>query len=387
MVLITEELVRKRAEHNEKEIFSLEELSLHQCDVERIQHLDRWCRRLRILYLQSNLIEKIENVSRLKELEYLNLALNSIERVENLEGCESLTKLDLTLNFIGELTSVASLQHNEHLRELYLTGNPCADYEGYRDWVAVTLPQLQTLDGTRIEHSERITARQRFSAVQDEIIQQQKCYLEKRRKQKESDREAKPEVNVDEMTEEERKKFWSETTAYTPESRRELHRQVAASRAVPPPPERPPWEAPPRPIRLVTDDGRPLNVNPTGLKFELEDDEEQHRLVLRLDLYKHLDTSLLEVDVQPTHVTVLVRQRPFQLVLPEEVLTDSSTVQRSQVTGQLVVTMPKFAERPKRTPSRRPPAAPVSKPAPSAAPPAPAAPAAEDHHPEVPPLI
>ena len=56
---VTEELVRKRAEHNEKEIFSLEELSLHQCDVERIQHLDRWCRHLRILYLQSNLIEKI----------------------------------------------------------------------------------------------------------------------------------------------------------------------------------------------------------------------------------------------------------------------------------------------------------------------------------------
>ena len=59
-----------------------------------------------------------ENVSRLKELEYLNLALNSIERVENLEGCESLTKLDLTLNFIGELTSLASLKHNDHLREL-----------------------------------------------------------------------------------------------------------------------------------------------------------------------------------------------------------------------------------------------------------------------------
>ena len=59
MVAVTEDLVRRRAEHNDKEIFSLEELSLHQCDVERIQHLDRWCRHLRILYLQSNLIEKI----------------------------------------------------------------------------------------------------------------------------------------------------------------------------------------------------------------------------------------------------------------------------------------------------------------------------------------
>ena len=45
--------------------------------------------------------------------------------------------------------------------------------------------------------------------------------------------------------------------------------------------------------------------------------------------------------MQPTHVTVLVRRRPFQLVLPEEVRPDSSAVQRSQLTGQLVVTMPK----------------------------------------------
>jgi len=47
-------LVRKRAEHNDLEIFSLEEVSLHQQDI-----LDRWCKELKILYLQSNLISKI----------------------------------------------------------------------------------------------------------------------------------------------------------------------------------------------------------------------------------------------------------------------------------------------------------------------------------------
>lgn len=79
----------------------------------RIEHLDRWCRELKILYLQNNLIPKIgmlvfpmmssftqtyygevtpinslptENVGRLKQLQYLNLALNNIERIENLEG-------------------------------------------------------------------------------------------------------------------------------------------------------------------------------------------------------------------------------------------------------------------------------------------------------------
>ena len=32
---VTEQLVRKRAEHNEMEIFSLEEISLHQQDIEK----------------------------------------------------------------------------------------------------------------------------------------------------------------------------------------------------------------------------------------------------------------------------------------------------------------------------------------------------------------
>ena len=56
---VTEDLVRRRSEHNECEIFSLEELSLHQQDIERIEHLDRWCRDLQILYLQNNLIPRI----------------------------------------------------------------------------------------------------------------------------------------------------------------------------------------------------------------------------------------------------------------------------------------------------------------------------------------
>lgn len=43
----------------------------------------------------------MENLTKLKELEYLNLALNNIEAVEGLEGSESLNKLDLTCNFIG----------------------------------------------------------------------------------------------------------------------------------------------------------------------------------------------------------------------------------------------------------------------------------------------
>ena len=60
---VTEELVRSRAEHNEGEIFSLEELSLHQQQIERLECIGNWCLNLRILYLQNNLVPRIGGTS------------------------------------------------------------------------------------------------------------------------------------------------------------------------------------------------------------------------------------------------------------------------------------------------------------------------------------
>ncbi len=42
----------------------------------------------------------MENIGKLKDLEYINLSLNNIQKIENVRGCESLKKLDLTLNFV-----------------------------------------------------------------------------------------------------------------------------------------------------------------------------------------------------------------------------------------------------------------------------------------------
>jgi hypothetical protein len=96
-------------------------------------------------------------------------------------------------------------------------------------------------------------------------------------------------------------------------------------------------------------------------------------LVLDFPCYKHLDTSQIQLDVQPTYVRVTVKEKVFQLSLPEEVnpvcrtrapapptlsvgfptaiptpwlrarasLQDKGTALRSQLTGHLVVTMPK----------------------------------------------
>lgn len=94
---ITEDLLRKRAEHNEGILSTLEEISIPQYDIEKIENLDKYCRHLKILFIQNNLIDKIENLDKLKELDYLNLAVNNISMIENLEHCESLKYINLKI--------------------------------------------------------------------------------------------------------------------------------------------------------------------------------------------------------------------------------------------------------------------------------------------------
>jgi protein TilB len=145
MPFITQELLRKRAEHNEGRLMDLEEVSLHQQELEKIEHLDLLCRHLKILYLQNNIIERMENLHKLKELEYLNLALNNVSMIEDVDGCESLRKLDLTLNFVdGEdlERSLDCLEHCPSLRELHMTGNPCMDWQHARNYILARAPQL-----------------------------------------------------------------------------------------------------------------------------------------------------------------------------------------------------------------------------------------------------
>ena len=185
---VTVALLRRRAEHNGGCLASLRELALAGEGVERIELLGRACRGLRLLYLQNNLIARVEGLHRLKvrgggrrgaaatcrrstprgqrslsqELEYLNLALNNLTRVRGLAGCESLRRLDLTANFVGlrELpASLRALRANAALEELHLLGNPCTRWAGCRAYVVGLLPQLQRLDGEKVRPSERIAAR------------------------------------------------------------------------------------------------------------------------------------------------------------------------------------------------------------------------------------
>ena len=84
MVRLTREAIRKKAEHHDGTLADLEEISLHQMEIEKIEAINECCRKLKILYLQNNVIGKIENLHHLKDLRYLNLALNNVKIIEGL---------------------------------------------------------------------------------------------------------------------------------------------------------------------------------------------------------------------------------------------------------------------------------------------------------------
>lgn len=172
MAEITRELLRKRAEHNEMMLSTLEEVSLHQQNIKVISGLDIYCRHLKILYFQNNLIEKMEGLSKLKELSYLNLAVNSVKKIEGVRRCESLHKLDLTLNFIdleNLRESIEELEYCPDLQEIYLTGNPCCDWKDYADYVIAKLPQLVRFNGDDISRSQRLAAKSRLAKLEDDL--------------------------------------------------------------------------------------------------------------------------------------------------------------------------------------------------------------------------
>ncbi|XP_012348043.1 protein tilB homolog isoform X1 [Apis florea] len=361
MSRITLDLLRKRSEHNEGEISTLEEIALHQENIVKIELIDKTCRHMKILLLQNNLISKIENLSKLKRLEYLNLALNNIEVIENLEGLESLKKLDLTVNFIGDLRGIKSLRYNEQLEQLFLMGNPCADYQDYREYVIATLIQLKELDGTQIERSERIKALQHYAEIEGEIIRS--CMKHKIKREAEllnyheQIKSQKDQVNADkekntneedkqieDKEEKEDELFWNQTSRHTPEERiaiaerflrkqtqkNQKKNQIIESRTI-------------YKLKLFDSKGKPYNINQPKVSFKLNEEDRDH-IILEIALYRYLDTCYVDVDVHPDYVRVTIKGKILQLTLPCEVSVNGSTARRNTTNGKLIVMMPRLNE-------------------------------------------
>jgi protein TilB len=386
---ITRELIRKRAEHNEGMISTLEELTLHQEELTCIDEcLGQSCRSLKILLLQNNIINKMENLHHMKTLEYLNLALNNISKIEGLDRCEFLNKLDLTINFIDVDVleeSIDNLVDRDHLKDLYMMGNPAEqDWKGFGPYVIARLPQLKALDGTEITRSMRITAQQQLPAlvfelrqlaesckvkkkaeaeeaaaekkVKDEAAAEKKRLKDERKRHKEEAMEVGvvQEVGDSSSDEDDGVSDPNELTAHTPEVRTEMYKEMAEQKM-----EKEKREKENQPNYRTEKDfaeeqkasiekarereerGEIRQCNEGKWKFNFSEEQKGY-VVLDVHVQKHLSSSLIDVDCHPDYISVVIKSKVLRLALPCEVYADDAKAQRSATTGHLVVTMKKL---------------------------------------------
>ena len=335
---ITQELLRKRAEHNDGILQTLEEISLHQENIERIENLEFYCRHIKILYLQDNIIEKLENLDKLKELEYLNLAVNSIQKIENLEKCESLNKLDLTMNFVdieNLKESCDCLSKVPSLREIYLTGNPCEKFKYCRDYIIGRCPQIIIYDGNEVKKSERIKAREMMDFMEKE--------LEKESKQHVIFKQNDPsEKDPNKYSVEYRRKLYKELEREKLENERKKKEESSKPGL---------WDEPvikevPPPVYKENGEVRICNQG----RYDVFLDEDIYTTAIttfRIKLPKFLDTNKIKVDLNPNYVRCDINGKITQWRFDNDIIVEKATVQRSTTTGVLEIKAPMAYIKPK----------------------------------------
>ena len=328
---ITQELLRKRAEHNDGILSTLEEISLHQENIERIENLEFYCRHIKILYLQDNIIEKLENLDKLKELEYLNLAVNSISKIENLEKCESLNKLDLTMNFVDieDLKSSCDcLSKVPSLREIYLTGNPCEKFKYCREYVIGRCPQIIIYNGNEVKKSERIKAREMMDLMEKELEKESKEHVIF----KQNDPSQK---DPNKYTVEYRRKLYKDLEKEKLENERKRKEESSKPGL---------WDEPvikevPPPVYKENGEVRICNQG----RYDVFLDEDIYTTAIttfRMKLPKFLDTNKIKVDLNPNYVRIDVKGKITQWRFDNDIIVEKATVQRSTTTGILEIKAP-----------------------------------------------
>ncbi|KAL7480441.1 hypothetical protein ACHAW6_009689 [Cyclotella cf. meneghiniana] len=389
---ITLPLLRKRSEHNEGLVSTLEEVALHQEELQSIGPvLGRTCgKTLKILLLQNNVIKRMKpsELKHFKCLEYLNLALNNIAKIEGVRGMEFLRKLDLTLNFIPVENleeSIDELTECRSLEELFLIGNPCmgisdangesqtddcppqsagniVGWYGCRSYVIARLSNLRFLDGKEVKRSERIAALQKFPALSEELRNLSKIRLEKQQtanpcnnlsedENYEIDENAPTHHNPEtrnkisnEMYAQKQSKERQETSHLVPQKgEKELEvEHMATVRKIR---EREEQNIAGRDEHKANDEIKQCNQGKWQFWFEESGTAKRGRngddLIMRIAVPKHLSTSLIDVDIHPTYVSVIIKSKLLRVVLPVEVISDQSAAKRIAASGHLELTMPK----------------------------------------------
>jgi len=336
-------------------------------------------------------------------LRKLDLTLNFVdvddleESVDELEGCRSLEELFLMGNPCmgidtvddGADGAVGGGADENTTTTTTISSQKQIGWKGCRAYIIARLPQLQFLDGKEIKPSERILATQKLSKLTSEL----RSLAAKRKREREKqhdDNDTNESYISDDAT----------TTYHDPETRiklsNELHDQKVAKE------QRQMGQQAPRPkgereweeehgnavrrerereergsrrqqhgdhCTTGKDDdnnnnigGRIKQCNQGKYQFWFEEEspnnnnnnnnnnndvtvdskkKHQANLVMRVAVPKHLSTSLIDVDIHPTYVSIVIKSKVLRVSLPAEVRSDTSSARRSAASGYLELVMPK----------------------------------------------
>ncbi|XP_056007323.1 SH3 domain-binding protein 5-like [Ostrea edulis] len=130
-------------------------LRLDRENISEIDGLELLGERVTNVYLQSNIIKRIENFECLKNLQFLTLSGNQIQSIENLKHLQRLFFLDLSFNLINDFDID---EFPMSLIILNLKGNPCTSHPDHRGRIIQDLPKLKQLDDVEISSEEKLEA-------------------------------------------------------------------------------------------------------------------------------------------------------------------------------------------------------------------------------------
>jgi protein TilB len=268
------------------------------------------------------------------------MALNNVPKIEGLGKCEFLKKLDLTINFVDVDELEASMDHlaeRIHLRDLYMMGNPAqVDWGGFKNYVIARLPQLDYVDGEEITRGSRILADQQFPKLALELRDLAAA--------KRAEKAAKAPVDMASLN-------VDDACAYTPEVRVKMYEEIAEQKAEKEeranhmkPKERDFEREQAKAVakqRAREEAGKIQQCNQGKWEFHWDEESKPGHVVLDVHIQRHLDSTLIDLDVHPHYVSVIIKSKTLRLALPAEIRASDSKAARSKTTGHLLVTMPK----------------------------------------------
>lgn len=113
-------------------------------DLRNVRQLNAW----------GSELTDVSIVRQMPHVQVLSLSVNNITSLVDFGGCKNLQELYLRENKIRDLNELLHLQELQHLKKLWLAGNPCAEQPNYRMTVLRALPRLETLDNIHVTPEE-----------------------------------------------------------------------------------------------------------------------------------------------------------------------------------------------------------------------------------------